>query len=62
MNIIEAAKELEPHLQELRRAFHRCPEISGHEVRTAERIEKELREIGGYEIRTGVGAAVLLQT
>ena len=40
MNIIEAAKELEPHLQELRRAFHRCPEISGHEVRTAERIEK----------------------
>lgn len=60
MNIIEAAKELEPHLQELRRAFHRCPEISGHEVRTAERIEKELREIGGYEIRTGVGGCGII--
>lgn len=60
MSIIEAAKELEPHLQNLRREFHRYPETSGQEVHTAERIEKELRAIGGYEIRTGIGGCGIL--
>lgn len=51
MNILESAKKIAPHLIELRRAFHRDPELSGMEERTAERIVSELREIGGYEIR-----------
>lgn len=54
MDVRKAAEELQPHLAELRRDFHAHPETSGNEKETAERIVKELEDIGGYEIRTGV--------
>lgn len=53
--IVESARRLQPHLVMLRREFHRCPEISGHEAGTADKIRKELEAIGGYELRTGIG-------
>lgn len=58
--IIESARQLQPHLGMLRREFHRCPEISGHETGTAEKIRKELEEIGGYELQTGIGGCGII--
>ena len=55
MTIAESAKSIEEHLRQLRREFHRHPEISGNEKKTAARIVRELSEIGGFEIREGVG-------
>ena len=55
MTIAESAKSIEEHLRQLRREFHSHPEISGNEKKTAARIVRELSEIGGFEIREGVG-------
>lgn len=55
MTITEAAQGLTPHLSELRRDFHRFPEVSGNESRTAERVVSELSAIGGYQISKNVG-------
>ncbi|MBE6023105.1 MAG: amidohydrolase [Cellulosilyticum sp.] len=45
--------ELKAYLVELRRNFHRYPELSGKEYQTALRIEKELEEMGIPHIRVG---------
>ena len=42
-------------LVELRRDFHRHPELAHQEHRTAERIARRLRELGLDEVRTSVG-------
>ncbi len=42
-----------PRLTELRREFHKNPELSNNEHATAKRIEAELRELG-LEIKTGL--------
>lgn len=55
MTITEAAQRLAPHLSELRRDFHRFPEVSGNEIRTADRVVSELSAIGGYQISKNVG-------
>ncbi|MEA4932431.1 MAG: amidohydrolase, partial [Lawsonibacter sp.] len=55
MTITEAAQSLAPHLSELRREFHRHPEVSGNESQTADSIVSELSAIGGYQITKNVG-------
>ena len=58
--LLEEAKHIEPELIRIRRAFHEEPEISRHEVKTAEKIRKELEAIGGFKIRTGVAGNGIL--
>jgi hypothetical protein len=60
ISILEDAKKLNPRLIELRTAFHRDPEVSNHEERTAEKIRAELEAIGGYQIRSGIGGHGIL--
>lgn len=60
MDLRKEAEALMPHLTALRRDFHRYPELSGEEVRTAEQVQKELTSIGGWQIRTGVGGHGIL--
>lgn len=45
--------ELEPKVIEWRRHFHQYPELSNREVKTAQTIEKFLRELG-MEVQTGI--------
>jgi amidohydrolase len=53
-----------PHadLVEVRRHFHRLPELSMQEVDTAAYIERELRGLGLDEVRTGIGKTGVLGT
>lgn len=60
MTITEAAQGLAPHLSELRRDFHRYPEVSGNESRTAEKVVSELSAIGRYQISKNVGGHGIL--
>lgn len=55
MTIVESAKAMEEHLKHLRREFHMYPETSGNEKETSARIVKELEDIGGFKIQTGIG-------
>ncbi|CAN7171300.1 amidohydrolase [Variovorax paradoxus] len=45
---------LQPRLVEWRRDFHRHPELSGQEERTARKVAEHLRSLG-LEVTTGVG-------
>jgi hippurate hydrolase len=49
------AADYRENLADLFDHFHRNPELSGLEVRTAERMARELRALG-YEVTTGVGS------
>jgi len=44
--VANVARELEPHLIEIRRELHRFPELSGAEVRTTARLREWLTEAG----------------
>jgi amidohydrolase len=46
IQLIEAVTHLGPKLVELRRAFHRAPELSGAEATTAGAIERYLTDLG----------------
>lgn len=46
MDILRLVKENETYLIEMRRYFHRHPELSGKEEATVERISQELTELG----------------
>lgn len=46
MDVSKAAEVYQNYNRELRREFHRHPEVSGSEFATADRIEKELTELG----------------
>ncbi|MDB5668482.1 MAG: amidohydrolase [Alphaproteobacteria bacterium] len=48
------AEDYRQNLAELFDHFHRNPELSGRETRTAARMAQELRSLG-YEVTTGVG-------
>jgi amidohydrolase len=52
--ISHAAEALRPKLVEQRREFHKHPELSNREVRTARVIAGRLKELGLEEIRTNV--------
>ncbi len=54
MKIIESAKKIQPYLQEIRREFHKHPEISNEEKKTAEIIAEELRKMGISDIKENV--------
>ena len=59
-DIVERAQAIQARLQELRRTFHAHPEPSRGEFETAKRVKRELEDIGGYAIRSGVGGCGLL--
>lgn len=54
MTHIQRARSMAPRLTELRRDFHRHPELGFKEVRTSRVVAEELRRLG-YQVRTGVG-------
>lgn len=53
--MLDKARALESEIIRLRREIHAHPELAFQEVRTAQLVADTLREIGGVEIRTGVG-------
>jgi amidohydrolase len=53
-NIDAAAKAVEPRVIEWRRHLHANPELSNHEVKTADFIAKRLRALG-LDVKTGIG-------
>jgi len=55
------AKQLFPYTRELRRDFHRNPELGFQEVRTAGIVARELTELG-LEVSTGVGKTGVVAT
>jgi amidohydrolase len=58
-----AVQRVQPRVIEMRRDFHRHPELSNREVRTAEVVAKRLRELK-LEVKTGLaitGVAALLK-
>jgi amidohydrolase len=62
--IAQAAEELRPKLIEMRRDFHRHPELSNREERTARVVAEKLRALGLDEIKTNVarhGVVALLK-
>ena len=54
LNYLAAAEALREELQERRRDFHKHPELSFKETRTAGIVADELRSLG-LEVQTGVG-------
>jgi amidohydrolase len=53
--MLQKAQALADELIRLRRDIHSHPELAFREVRTAALVADTLREIGGIDIRTGVG-------
>jgi amidohydrolase len=53
--MLDKARVLSEELIRLRREIHRHPELAFKETRTAGLVADTLREIGGIDIRTGVG-------
>jgi len=53
--MLEQAKKLSSELSRLRRDFHRFPELSFQETRTARIICEELQKIGGITVKEGIG-------
>lgn len=63
MDFLGEAKKLFPYTQQLRRDFHRYPELGFQEVRTAGIVAKELNNLG-LEVSTGIaetGVIALLE-
>ena len=58
-SLLERARGLEAELTELRRDFHRHPELSFQEQRTARVVSDRLRALG-LRVRTGVGGTGVL--
>ncbi|MBM3124671.1 MAG: amidohydrolase, partial [Chloroflexi bacterium] len=53
-DFIDRAEKLFPYLQDLRRDFHRHPELGFREVRTGGKVAQELGSLG-LEVTKGVG-------
>lgn len=53
--MLERARSLTEELIRLRREIHRHPELGFREFRTAALVEETLTEIGGIDVKTGVG-------
>ncbi|MDH3714401.1 MAG: M20 family metallopeptidase [Gammaproteobacteria bacterium] len=59
MNYAQKAEKIFPHMVELRRDFHRHPELAFEEEHTARRIVRELDRLGIDCSYTGKGGAVI---
>jgi amidohydrolase len=53
-NVLSRAKEYFPYTRDLRREFHRIPELGFEEIKTTEIIQRELNKIPNIKIRTGI--------
>lgn len=53
-NYLVEARDLFSYTQEMRRDFHQFPELGFEETRTSQVIAKQLRELSGVEVSTGV--------
>ncbi len=53
--MLKRARTLSDELVRLRREIHRHPELGFREFRTAALVAETLAEIGGFEVKTGVG-------
>ena len=54
-SMLTRAQNLAPEMIRLRRDIHRHPELGFQEVRTAALVADTLTEIGGIDIKTGIG-------
>lgn len=54
-NMLERANAIADEIVRLRRDIHRHPELGFREFRTAALVEETLMEIGGIDVKTGVG-------
>lgn len=61
-SILSQSNDLFPYTRDLRRDFHRHPELGFQEHRTAEKILKELSTLEGLQIQTGIGRTGIVGT
>ena len=61
INFLSEAEELFEYTRDLRRDFHRHPELGFEEVRTAGVVARELTDLG-LEVSTGVGKTGVVAT
>jgi len=54
VNFLSEARDVFPYTQEMRRTFHRHPELGFQETKTAHTILQELKKLSGLEIQTGI--------
>ena len=65
VNYLAEARDLFPYTQEMRRDFHRHPELGFEEIRTSEVIASQLQELDGLRVQTGIaetGVVALMET
>jgi metal-dependent amidase/aminoacylase/carboxypeptidase family protein len=53
-SLLTRVKDLFPYTRDLRREFHRQPELGFQEFKTAEIISRELSRLEGFNVQTGV--------
>jgi len=61
-SILSQAKDIFPYTRDLRRDFHRHPELGFQEHKTAEKIIRERSTLEGLQIQTGIGRTGIVGT
>jgi amidohydrolase len=59
-SLLTRVKDLFPYTRDLRREFHRQPELGFQEFKTAEIISRELSRLEGFNVQTGVAGTGLV--
>lgn len=60
ISFLSQASDLFPYTRDLRRDFHRHPELGFQEYRTAEVIGKELSKLEGIKVQSGIAETGLV--